>query len=90
METDTIHHDIKRKRACTSREQNLEQTQGGNGTMPSGGNVGGASWVRGLEGGEDLWPEPGIIEIARQDADGDIREKQRGTGRKNFPFSTFD
>jgi len=85
-----IHHDIERRRVRTSREQNLEQIQGENRTRSNSGNVGGVSWVRGPKGGEDLWPEPGIMEIAGQDADGDIREKQRGTGRRNFPFSTFD
>ena len=30
------------------------------------------------------------MEIARRDADGDVREKQRGAGRRNFPFFTFD
>jgi len=85
-----IHYNIERRRVHTSREQNLERTQGGNGTMPSGGNIGGVSWVKGPEGGKDLWPELGIMEIARQDADRDVREKQRGVGRRNFPFSTFD
>jgi len=70
-----IHHDIEGRRVCTSRKQNLEQIRGGNGTMSNGRNVSGVSWVRGHEGGEDLWPEPEIVEIAGQDADGDVREK---------------
>jgi len=49
-----IHHDIKGRRVCTSREQNLEWIQGGNSIMSNGRNVGGVSWVRGPEGGEDL------------------------------------
>jgi len=70
-----IHHDIKGRRVHTSREQNLEQIWGGNGTMSNCESIGGVSWVRGHEKGEDLWPEPEIVEIAGQDADRDVREK---------------
>ena len=75
METGTVHYNIEGRRVRTSSEQNLEWIWGGNSTMSNGRSVGGVNQVRGHEGGEDLWPEPEIVEIAGRDADGDIREK---------------
>ena len=65
METGTIHHDIEGRRVCTSSKQNLEWIWDGNGTVSNGRSIGGVSRVRGHKGGEDLWPELEIVEIAR-------------------------